>query len=399
MATEKRYLALDMGAESGRGVVGSLADGKLTLEEVHRFGNGPTTVDGSLHWDVQNQAAELRNAIAAAHAKCGAIESVGVDTWGVDYGLLDEAGELLGDPYHYRDSRTDGAEAVAFEIMPRADIYGLTGIQFMQLNTLFQLFAESRADAEKLARAKDLLFMPDLFNYLLTGEKATEYSIATTSQLLDARTGQWSAPLFERLGLPIDIMQQIVPTGTQVGQLLESIAEETGAGRLPVIAPATHDTGSAVAAVPAAAGGENWAYLSSGTWSLMGVELDSPIITPETLELSITNEGGVNNTIRFLKNIMGLWLVQECRRQWEQDGQAYNYDQITQYAAESPAFLSFVKPNDASFASIGHMPGRIQAFCKKSGQKIPDTHLVDQTEPQLSAQRRAKEDPTPTLLL
>jgi len=373
MAAEKRYLALDMGAESGRGVVGFWGKGRLRLEEVHRFPNGPVRVLDSLQWDLLRQFTEIKNAIGAAARRCKSLQSIGIDTWGVDFGLVGAGGVLLGNPYHYRDARTDGMMEAAFALMPREEMFKNTGIQFLPFNTVFQLFSMVRSRSPLLDIAETLLFMPDLFNFLLTGVRASEFSIATTSQMYDVRKGQWSKPIFRKLKLPLGIMPEPQPTGSTVGPLLAAVAEETGAGRVRVVAPATHDTGSAVAAVPARGSGD-WAYISSGTWSLIGAELPHPIVTPEALKHSFTNEGGVGGTVRFLKNIMGLWLVQESRRQWAAEGKEYDYAQLANLAAKAAPFVSLVNPDDPSFLRFGQMPQKIQAFCKKTGQKVPKGH-------------------------
>lgn len=372
MAAEKHYLALDMGAESGRGLVGVLADDKIRLEEVHRFPNGPVQVIDSLHWDVLRQFQEMKNAIGAAKTRFGEIESLGVDTWGVDFGLIGKNDVLLGNPYHYRDARTDGMIEAACEKMPREKIFEHTGIQFMQLNSIFQLFSMVQADSPLLVGAERLLFMADLFHFLLSGSKVAEFSLATTSQLYDVRQGQWAKPVFDALGLPFDIMPEVVPTGTRLGELLDHIATDTGAGKIPVVAPACHDTGCAVAAVPVEY--EDWAYLSSGTWSLIGLELVRPIVNDQVLEHGFTNEGGVNNTTRFLRNIMGLWLVQECRRQWANEGTEYSYDALTRLASQADPFTAFVNPDDETFLGFGQMPTRIQEYCRKTGQTVPESH-------------------------
>ncbi|MCX7046161.1 MAG: rhamnulokinase [Candidatus Sumerlaeota bacterium] len=371
---EKRYLAIDLGAESGRGVVGTLGGGKLTLEEVHRFPNGPIRILDSMHWDFPRLMSEIKSAMGIAVRKCGPMKSLGVDTWGVDFGLVGAGGVLMGIPYHYRDPRTDGMMEAAFKLMPREEIFMNTGIQFMQLNSLFQLFSMVRTKSPLLKGAETLLFMPDLINYCLTGEKISEYSIATTSQMYDVRKNQWSKPLFKKLGLPMNIMPEVCPSGTKIGPLLKSVMEETGVGRMPVVAPACHDTGSAVAAVPAQ--GEDWAYLSSGTWSLIGVELPKPIVTPEVLKHAFTNEGGINGTARLLKNIMGLWLVQESRRQWAAEGKEYTYADLARLAEEASdcSLKIFVNPNHAPFGAFGQMPKKIQDFCRKTKQSIPQSH-------------------------
>jgi rhamnulokinase len=296
--------------------------------------------------------------------------------------LLAADNTLLGNPYHYRDSRTDGILEEAFKIVPRAEIYETTGIQFMQINSLFQLLAMAKADAPVLDAARTFLNMPDLFNFWLSGRKASEFTIATTSQCYNPRAGDWAYGLLERLGIPGGIFPEIVPPGTVLGMLRASVAEETGSPDIPVVAVAGHDTGSAVAAVPVLGGsarltvdsaGGDYIYLSSGTWSLMGVEVQEPIITEQSLAYDITNEGGVENTFRFLKNIMGLWLVQECRREWARLGETYPYDELTRMAAEAPAFGPVVPLKGNRFLSPGDMPARIQACCQETGQPVPET--------------------------
>ena len=370
MAATKNYVALDLGAESGRAILGRLSDDRLTLEDVHRFPNGPVRVQDSLHWDVLRLWSEMRQGLAACAERADRdIAGIGVDTWGVDFGLVGRGDVLLGNPYHYRDSRTDGMLEEAFKRVPREEIFRQTGIQFMQINTLFQLVSMVANGSPLLDAAQTLLMMPDLFNFLLTGRKVSEFSIATTSQAYDPRKGEWAKPLFEKLGIPLVIMPEIIQPGTQVGPLLGWIAEETGLGAVPVIAPPCHDTGSAVAAVPAE--GTDWAYISSGTWSLMGAELTEPIINDKSLEANFTNEGGFAGTFRFLKNIMGLWLVQESRRTWQRAGQDYSYDQLTQMARDAEPFVSIVDPDDPSFLSPGDMPANIRAYCERTGQPEP----------------------------
>ena len=383
MTQNSSFLAFDLGAESGRAVVGHLDGDGLRLEEVHRFPNGPVRVLDSLHWDVLRLWSEIKQGLAlAAKAYGEGLASVGLDTWGVDFGLLAADDTLLGNPYHYRDSRTDGMMDEAFRLVPRAEIFERTGIQFMQLNSLYQLLAMAKAGAPALAAAETFLNMPDLFNFWLSGRKANEFTIATTSQCYDPRAGDWARDMLEALGIPSHIFGQpgtdIVPPGTVLGRLRPSVAEETGCRPMPVVAPATHDTGSAVAAVPAA--GDDYIYLSSGTWSLMGVEVTEPVITEKSLAYNFTNEGGVAGTFRLLKNIMGLWLVQECRREWTRDGQRYSYDDLTRMAAEAPAFgprqpgaVGLLDPGDGRFLPPGDMPGRIQAFCRETGQTVPET--------------------------
>ena len=371
-----KFLAFDLGAESGRAVVGHLDD-RLRLEEIHRFPNGPVRVLDSLHWDVLHLWSEIKCGLGLAAKKYGdGLFSVGLDTWGVDFCLLAADDTLLGNPYHYRDSRTDGMMEAAFRIVPRAEIYERTGIQFMQFNSLYQLFAMARADSPALAAARTFLNIPDLFNFWLSGHKASEFSVATTSQCFDPHANDWARNVLDRLGIPAHIFGEVVSPGTVLGDLRASVCEETGSPAIPVVASAGHDTAAAVAAVPAS--GRDYVYLSSGTWSLMGVELTEPIISAQSLAYDITNEGGVDGTFRFLKNIMGLWLVQECRREWARDGQSYSYDDLTHLAGEAPAFGPLVSLIDERFLPPGDMPGKIQAFCHETGQAVPETqgHII-----------------------
>jgi sugar (pentulose or hexulose) kinase len=330
MAEAKKYIAVDLGAESGRVMLGSVSADKLALEEVHRFGNGPIEEAGTLRWDFERLLSEIKTGIGKAVKQAvGDISGIGVDSWGVDFGLLDADGKLIEKPYHYRDSRTNAMMDKAFELMDKRKIYESTGIQFMQLNSLYQVLAMRLANSEALAKTKQLIFIGDLFSYFLCGQAFGEYSLASTSQMMDMKTGQWSKAIFDELSLPIDIMPDIVETGTVVGKLTKQIADEFGCDQIPVIATASHDTASAVAAVPAEQD-NNWAYLSSGTWSLMGVEVSRAIVNDKTFQYEFTNEGGVENTIRLLKNIMGLWLMQECRRQWQREGVELSYPEMTE---------------------------------------------------------------------
>jgi rhamnulokinase len=367
-----RFLAFDLGAESGRAVIGHLEGDRLRLEEVHRFHNGPVQVLDNLYWDILRLWADIRHGLGLAAQTYGDdLASIGLDTWGVDFGLLAADDTLLGNPYHYRDSRTDGMMEAAFEIVPRDQIYEQTGIQFMQLNSLFQLLAMARAHSPALAAARTFLNIPDLLNFWLSGQKASEFTIATTSQCYNPGTGDWARGMLERLGIPTRMFGEIVQPGTVLGPLRASVAEETGGRSLPVIASAGHDTAAAVAAVPAT--GNDYIYLSSGTWSLMGVEIKDPIINDRSLAYNFTNEGGVENTFRFLKNIMGLWLVQECRREWARAGESYSYDELTSMAAGAPAFGPLVSLGDSRFLPPRDMPARIQGFCRETGQRVPDT--------------------------
>lgn len=369
---EPKFLALDLGAESGRAVVGHFDGASLQLEEIHRFPNGPVLINGHLYWDALRLLTELKAGIRLAAQKYGAdLVSLSLDTWGVDYGLLDEQDNLLGNPYHYRDSRTDGMLDQVFEVVPREEVFEQTGIQFMQLNTLYQLYAMRRQGSPLLDMARTLLTMPDLFNFWLTGRKVSEFSISTTTQFYDPRARTWAVDLLRRLDLPTSILAEIVPPGTVLGDLLPEVADELVIDPIPVIAPACHDTGSAVAAVPAQE--RDVAYISSGTWSLMGVEVDEPVITPQSLGYNFTNEGGVCDTFRLLKNIMGLWLVQECRREWAREGERYDYAILTEMAAAAPAFGPIVDVDAHRFLSPGDMPGKIRQFCQETGQEVPES--------------------------
>jgi rhamnulokinase len=373
------YLALDLGAESGRAVLGRFDGDALQLDTLHRFPNGPVTVMGRLYWDVLRLWAELKQGLALYRREHGAdLDGIGLDTWGVDFALLGADGALLANPHHYRDPHTDGMLEAAFARVPREEIFEATGIQFMQINTLYQLLAMRLGGDPALDAARTLLMMPDLFNYWLTGVKACEFSDATTTQFYDPRRSAWARPLLERMGLPTDILPPVIQPGTAVGPLLPAVAEEVGLAapeysraNTTVIAPACHDTGSAVAAVPAR--GEDFAYISSGTWSLMGVEAMEPVITPESLASNVTNEGGVCGTFRLLKNIMGLWLVQECRRTWAQEGREYSYAELAAMAAQAAPFGPLVEPDSHDFLAPGDMPARIRAFCARTGQDVPET--------------------------
>jgi len=371
MAAASNYLAFDLGASSGRAVLGSLDGGKLTLREMHRFDNGPVQLRDRLCWDVLGLFTNIKTGLAKCAEHCGQLNGIGIDTWGVDFGLLSPAGELLGLPVHYRDARTKGMMDEALRRAGRELIYAKTGIQFMELNTLYQLLSVSMTERAMLAAADTLLFMPDLLGYWLTGTKRSEHSIASTSQLYDVGEHAWAGDLFEKLELPIDIMPEVASPGTVLGDLLPSVAEEVGLSSAPVIAPACHDTGSAVAGVPAH--GDGWAYISSGTWSLVGVEVPDPIRTPEALAQNFTNEGGAAGRVRFLKNVAGLWLVQECKRTWDSRGESRSFAELAELASSSPPLVSFVDPDDARFGEPGDMPRRIQDFCAGTGQAVPQT--------------------------
>jgi rhamnulokinase len=371
-AADRVYLAVDLGAESGRVVAGHFDGERVSLTEIHRFPNGPVDVRGTLHWDILGLWSNIKTGLAEAATRYGdRVAGIGLDTWGVDFGLLAADGTLLSNPVHYRDSRTDAMMDRAFELVPRAEIFERTGIQFMQLNSLYQLLALAEADSPVLDAATTFLNVPDLFNFWLTGRKVSEFTIATTTQCYDPRAGDWATGMLEALGIPTEIFGEIVPPGTVLGPLDGSIAEETGLPEVLVIAPATHDTGAAVAAVPMDP--DNAIYLSSGTWSLMGIEAEAPIINEAMLTYNLTNEGGVNGTFRILKNIMGLWLVQECRREWQRAGEDHSYDAMVEMAAAAPAFGPLISPEDARFLPPGDMVPRIRGFCAETDQPVPET--------------------------
>ncbi len=370
--SERSYIAVDLGAESGRVMLGFVSDEKLVLEQVHRFGNGAIEENGSLRWDFDRLLSEVKKGIGmAAKQADGKVAGIGVDSWGVDFGLIDAEGKLIENPYNYRDSRTDGMLDKAFELMGKREIYDNTGLQFMQINTLYQLLSMRLSESAVLAKAKKLIFTADLFGYHLCGREYAEYTLAGTSQLMDMKTGKWSEEIFDKLLLPIEIMPEIVQPGTVVGRLTEKVAEEIGCERIPVIAIGSHDTASAVAAVPAT-GENNWAYLSSGTWSLMGVEVPGAIINDKTFEYDFTNEGGVENTIRVLKNIMGLWVLQECKKQWQREGDDLSYSQLAEMAQEAEPFAAHIDPDYNGFLAPGDMPGRINDYLAETGQKAID---------------------------
>jgi rhamnulokinase len=363
---QKPYLAFDFGAESGRAVLAHLQSGILTTEEVHRFPNEPVEYGGALHWDLPRLWLEVRKALAGLEEV--ELAGIGVDAWGVDYALLGERGELLENPYHYRDRRTEGVMDEVFRKVPKEEIYRATGIQFMPINTLYQLFAEQRETPKVVAAAKHLVTIPDLFNYWLTGKAVCEFTNATTTQMVDPVNRTWASGLMRRLELPVDLLAPIVEPGSIVGTLLPGIAGSSLLAGTTVVAPACHDTGSAVAAISAR---EGTAFLSSGTWSLLGTELDSPVITSDALRLNFTNEGGVNGTTRLLKNVMGLWMLQCCRQSWIPHGDSYDYRELMELAAREAPFRHLVDPDDESFLRATDMPAAINQFCSRTHQPVP----------------------------
>ncbi|MFC1671681.1 rhamnulokinase family protein [Planctomycetota bacterium] len=367
MGKGKSYIAVDLGAESGRVMLGTVSGERIGVREVHRFSNGPVERDGTMRWDFDGLMSEVGTGIHKAASETQDIAGIGIDSWGVDFGLLDGEGDLLEEPYHYRDSRTDGMMERAFEMMPRRDIYEHSGIQFMQLNTVYQLLAMRFAGSPVLAKAKKLVFIADLLANRLCGETFGEFSLASTSQLMNMKTGTWSEEIFNALGLPIDLMPDVVAPGTVVGKLSEKVAAKFGCGRIPVIASASHDTAAAVAAVPVREG--NWAYLSSGTWSLVGIETPEAVVTGKSFEYGFTNEGGVAGTIRLLRNIMGLWVLQECRRQWRLEGHEMSYAELMQIARNAEPFALRVDPDHAAFFSPGDMPAKVNTYLAETGQE------------------------------
>lgn len=366
----RHLIAFDLGAESGRGILGQFDGQRLQLTELHRFANEPVQVFDRLYWNPLKLFAELKASLQAFSSGHGRqLHGMGMDTWGVDFALLGTDGSLLENPRHYRDARTDGMLELAFEKVSREEIFERSGAQFMRLNTLYQLLAMKEQASPVLEVAAHFLMMPDLFNYFFTGERVSEFTDATTTQFYDPRQGRWSTELLEKLGLPTHILPDIIQPGSKVGDLLPDIAAECGLDPVPVLAPATHDTGSAVAAVPTAV--RDYAYISSGTWSLMGVLLDEPMISPPALQHNFTNEGGLGGTYRFLKNIMGLWLVQECRRTWQRQGREHSYAELSDLARQAPPFAARIEPDDEGFLAPGDMVSRVIDYCRRTGQPEP----------------------------
>ncbi|MHC4399861.1 MAG: rhamnulokinase [Planctomycetota bacterium] len=372
---EKAYLAIDMGASSGRHVVGHFDGGSLRLEEVYRFENGPVDVAGGLYWDLLAQWSHVKQGLRAAGDRfADRVASVGVDTWGVDFGLLGRDDVLLGNPHHYRDARTNGMLETAFAAVPREEIFRHSGLQFMQFNTLYQLLAMKRANSALLEAAETLLMMPDLFHWLMTGRKCNEFTDATTTQFYNPVEGGWATELLEKFDLPAGILGEIAQPGTRLGPLRNDVAAEAGLSA-EVVLPGTHDTASAVMAVPAASRPglrPDWCYISLGTWALMGVESPEPVVNDKVLELNFTNEGGVGGTIRLLKNITGLWLVQECRRVWNQSGRQWGWQDLNKLSAAADPLVSFINPDALDFLAPNDMPEAIRQFTRNTGQTVPD---------------------------
>lgn len=370
---KKVYLAVDLGAESGRVMAGIWNGKKLKLEEINRFPNGAVALGETIRWDVMRLWAEVQNGLTLAGNKYGKqIVSVGADTWGVDFVLLNKQDEILGQPYHYRDARTRGSLERTFKKVPRAEIFAQSGLQFMELNSLYQLLAWKEHSADLLNATDTLLFIPDFLHWAMCGAKKAEFTIASTSQCVHPIHRNWSLPLLKKLGLPTHFLPKIVPPGSELGIIRKSLAERTGLAGVKVVAPPSHDTASAVAGVPTANTGKaNWAYISSGTWSLMGVEVKKAALSPRSLELNMTNEGGIDGTYRLLKNIMGLWLVQQCKQSFDAAGKKYDYAQLAALAGKAKSLRSIVNLNDPRFLNPPNMPRAIQNFCRETKQPIP----------------------------
>lgn len=364
-------LAFDLGASSGRAVIGTLEDGQLCIEEIHRFDNVPVQVGTRLQWDILRLYHEVKQGILKAKHRNETVEGIGIDAWAVDFGLLGNHGELLGNPYHYRDHYTDGIMEEVQKKLSAEMIFQHTGIQFLPFNTIYQLYALNKSNSPFLREAETLLMIPDLLRYFLTGIKQTEFTNASTTQLLNPITRQWDDELMQHLNIPKHIFLEPLEPGTVIGQLRPEVSKELGVESIPVIAVAEHDTASAVAAVPSMT--EDFAYLSCGTWSLLGTEVRQPILSEQAQSLNFTNEGGVNGTYRLLKNVMGLWLLQECKRVWEKEGKNWSYPELVQMAAEADAFRSLIDPDHYTFLNPTHMPDEIANYCRNTKQPVPES--------------------------
>jgi rhamnulokinase len=379
MAESKRtFLAVDLGASSGRILAAQFDGQRLNLDEVHRFGNGPVAAAGHLYWDALRLWSEIQQGLRIARESYGnSIGSLGVDAWGVDFALLGRDDQLLGNPFNYRDPQTHGVIERVSQTVSRDEIFAESGLQFHEINSLFQLMALKHRNAPQLELATTFLMIPDFFNFLLTGEKTNEFTDATTTQFINPRTRDWSRSLLTRLGLPTSMLQKIIHPGTNLGPLRTSVRVETGlSSHVPVIVPGTHDTASAVLAVPTSCSTSDrpsWCYISSGTWSLMGAEVSSPVINSACQQYNFTNEGGIGGTIRLLKNITGLWLVQECRRIWAREGRELSWDQLTAMAQQSTPLRSLINPDDPRFTAPDDMPAEICIYCRETDQPIPNS--------------------------
>lgn len=366
---QKNIIGVDLGATSGRVILARAGDDRLRMEELHRFPNRMREIDGRFYWDIHALYEEILRGLSVAGGRGERIDSIGIDTWGVDFACVDPDGDLLGLPRAYRDPYTDGVPEEFFRTVPRESVYAKTGIQVMNFNSLYQLYALNREHSPALAAAEHVLFMPDALSYLLTGEQVCEYTILSTSQLMNPRTRELDGELLRAAGVDASLFARRVMPGERVGVLRDEVARRTGLGRVEVFAVAGHDTASAIAAVPAA--DERFAYLSSGTWSLMGIELPAPVITEESCAMNFTNEGGVDGTVRFLKNITGMWLLEQCRAVWSRQGREYSYEEIvrmTEGAALSPGVID---PDAAEFAAPTDMPQAIRTWCAAHGVPVP----------------------------
>ncbi|QMV44649.1 rhamnulokinase [Cohnella cholangitidis] len=364
-------LAFDLGASSGRALLGRLEGGKIEVEELHRFSNDPVQVGNRLHWDILRIYHEIKQGLLKAKHQGIELKSMAIDSWAVDFGFIGKNGELVGNPYHYRDRHTDDAMESLFAQIPPSVIFARTGIQFLPFNTIYQLYALKEANSPWLKEGNRLLMIPDLLRYFLTGEMHNEFSNATTTQLYNPLEGSWDSELLRLLDLPRSWFGEVLKPGSKAGVLQASVCEELGIPSIPVYAVAEHDTGSAVAAVPATE--KSFAYLSCGTWSLMGTEVDKPVIHELAQKLNFTNEGGVADTYRLLKNIMGLWILQECRREWDRAGKSYSFPELVQMASNAKPLTTFIDPDDSMFLPTGDMPSRIAQYCEQTGQQAPST--------------------------
>lgn len=365
----KKVLSFDFGASSGRAMLASFENGKIEMTEIHRFSNDPVTVNGRMYWDVLRLFFEIKTGITKA-VNAGGFDAIGIDTWGVDFGLINKKGELIGNPFHYRDQRTkEIPERIFNEIISKEELYHRAGMQFMHFNTIYQLMYLKYNEPELLAQADKFLMMPDLFAYFLTGEMKEEASIASTSNLLNPNTKDWDFELIEKLGLDKKLFAPIVKSGSVYGYLSDGICAELGCKKVPVVAVCSHDTASAVAATPAST--DDFVYISCGTWSLFGIESKTPFLSDEAYKADFTNEGGFDGTIRFLKNIMGLWLIQESRRQWRREGTEVGFDTLEKEALASEPFKCFINVDDPMFETAGNLPKRVLEFCEKTGQYVP----------------------------
>lgn len=370
MTSTKTFIAVDLGAGSGRVIAATTDLETLQLKEIHRFDNPGIDLPGGSFWNVIGLYTEILEGLRRAVQQYGdSIVSIGLDTWGCDYGLLDAHGELLGMPHQYRDPRFQGMAEAMHEILPEREIFAQTGLKTNFYNTSLHLLSQTRQNSPALANAERLLFVPDLLAFWLTGRQTVERTVASTSQLLDASSGEWAWSVIDALGLPRKIFGEIVAPGTVIGRIRTEVAHRIGRSGIPVVASASHDTAAAVAGIPMNGSGNLW--LSSGTWSIMGVEEDEAITSPDALAFGFCNERGVDDTVRFLKNIAGLWLIQECKRQWELDGEKLSYAEMTALAEAAEPFTAFIDPDDPIFASPGDMPAKISSWCERTGQAVP----------------------------